>query len=184
MENCSNEDSLISENPLSSVSSTINQSSRWKKLRNVIKAVSLLRNQDAVINEDIEKLVTEIKKIPTDQEYRNDRDKRNESSPYTIALNDVRRHQRFLKAVERGTPEDLKIIKEELANDPYRFLRLSNHPLSLVNKRNNSEQTPLYVACKNANYDVAKLLLDSGADHLIASKTNGEAESCLEVAAR
>ena len=75
-------------------------------------------------------------------------------------------------------------IKLEIEMDPYRLLRNTSHPLSLLNKRNNSGQTPLYIACKNGNLAVVVLLLAEGADYLLNSAVDGEEESNLEVAVR
>jgi len=85
---------------------------------------------------------------------------------------------------ERGGPEDLEALKKELEEDPYRYLRINSNSLSLVNKRGLNQQTPLYVAAKNGNYEVCKLLLEFNADHLLTSQIENEQETALEVAAR
>lgn len=150
----------------------------------MIRAVALFRCQDAESNEDIEQLVGEIQKIPTDYNYRKIKTKDYENSAYSVALQDLRREIRLFNCVERGTQEDIEHIKEDILNDPYRYLRMSNHPLSLVNKRNRCGLTPLYVSSMNGNIGVVKLLLDCGADHLITSNVDCEEVSCIEVAAR
>jgi ankyrin repeat protein len=89
-----------------------------------------------------------------------------------------------MKCVERGHFEDLQQIKLELNNDPYKFLRNATHPYALINKRNKDGLTPLYVACRNGNFDVVQFLMQENADYLIPSVIGNEEETNLEVAVR
>ena len=52
-----------------------------------------------------------------------------------------------------------------------------------INERGYGGNTPLYVACSNGHWKLAKLLLDKGADHLLLCGLEEE-ESVLDVAAR
>lgn len=133
---------------------------------------------------DINQFVEGLKAIPTDQIYRLKRRRSHENSAYSIAINDLRREQNIQKYVERGRLEDLELIKIELNDDPYKLLRNASHPHALINKRNSNGQTPLYVACKNGNLEVVKLLLGENADYLLTSLVDSEEETNLEVAAR
>ncbi|CAG9310429.1 unnamed protein product [Blepharisma stoltei] len=170
--------------PYDQSSTSTPRKDHWSLLRNVVRAITLFRCHDVVSSQDPEQLVGEIQKIPTDHEYRKIQSERRGSSAYSVALNDLRREQRWFNCLERGTPEDIEHLKEEIQNDPYRYLRMSNHPLSLLNKRNRQGMTPLYLSSMNGNYDIVKLLLDSGADHLITSSIGSEEVTCIEVAAR
>lgn len=155
----------------------------WKLLRNVVKAISLMKIHNCYAP-DITDLLNEIKQIPTDQIYRQQKQKYQEQSAYRIAIEDIRREQRVFMHVERGGPEDLIALNNEFQEDPYRYLRMNSHPLSLVNKRGPNQQTPLYVAAKNGNSEVCKLLLELNADHLLSSQIENEQETALEVATR
>ncbi|CAG9332292.1 unnamed protein product [Blepharisma stoltei] len=174
----------FSEMQDSSTYLTIPKRSHWNLLRNVVKAISLFRNQEIKTYDDIDELLAEIKRLPTNEEYKESQETQLECSPFQIAINDLRNQDKFFSAVERGNSEDLKAISEYIANDPYRYLRLPNHPFSIVNKRNRFGHTPLYIACKNANYDVVELLLKNNADPLITSKVEESYENCLDVAVR
>ena len=157
--------------------------SRWRKLRNVLRAVTLFKHFDTV-ECDVDMLVTEIRRIPSDPVYRKQKRERKEHSAAYVAIQDIRREDRFFRAIETGGPEDLNLLIKEIEDDPYRLLRDASHPLSLVNKRNRAGQTPLYVACKNGNLTIAALLLSRGADPLIYSEVEGQVETNLQVAAR
>ena len=45
-------------------------------------------------------------------------------------------------------------------------------PEHLVNKKNNQGQTPLYIAAKNGNMQIVKIIIDNKADYLLKSKVN------------
>ena len=158
--------------------------SKWPLLRNVIRAVTLFKTHDASEAEDLNKLITEIKAIPTDQVYRLNRSRTNDNSAYSVAIKDLRRQQSIFRCAERGSAEDLRTIQLEFEQDPYRILRDNKHPHALINKKNNEGQSPLYMACKHGNLEVVQFLLAQGADHLITSTIDGEEETCLEVAVR
>jgi ankyrin repeat protein len=56
--------------------------------------------------------------------------------------------------------------------------------MSMVNKRNSHGQTPLYVCCKNGNFDMLRFLIDNKADVYIKSIVGAEEETILAVASR
>lgn len=155
----------------------------WCLLRNVVRAVTLFKNYDAH-HAELNELISDIKKIPTDKQYRESRLISRQHSAYHVALQDLRREQSLLQCVERGNPDDLIQIKLEIEQDPYKRIRNNTHPLALINKRNANGQTPMYIACKNGNLEVVLLLLEENADYLIGSVIDLEEETNLEVAVR
>ena len=156
----------------------------WCLLRNVLRAVALFKTTEAKEAYDLNELIASIEHIPTDQSYQEKAKRNMINSAYNQALDELRREQNMKRYIERGDQEDLMQIKIEIEMDPYKKLHNTSHPLSLLNKRNKSGQTPLYVACKNGNLAVIMLLLTEGADYLLESLVDGEEESNLEVAVR
>lgn len=160
------------------------QKSKWVLLRNVFKAIVLLKIHEVEEKNDLNQLIDEIKAIPTDELYRISKRRTRDRSPYSVAIKEIRRQQTFEDSVQRGGPEDIQQILIEIENDPYRLLRNPNHPYALINKRNGKGQTPLYIACKNGNVELVRLLVRLGADYTMTSTVDGEEETCLEVAIR
>lgn len=159
--------------------------SKWSLLRNVVKAIQLFKIQDVEAYEDVNRLISEIQQIPSDNIYRSHRRKEKEASAFTIALKDHRREIRLFQCVERGHPEDLEEIKIQIDEDPYRHIRSTHHPQSFVNKPGPQGQTPLYVAAKHGNLTIVKHLIEAGADPLLNSIVEDrELETPLEVASR
>jgi hypothetical protein len=157
--------------------------SKWVLLRNVFKAIVLLKTPE-VEGKNLSDLLEEIKAIPTDEVYRLSRSRTRDRSPYVRAIKELRRQQIFESSVQRGGPEDIQQILIEIENDPYKLLRNPGHPFALINKRNSKGQTPLYIACKNGNFQLVELFLKLEADHVLTSTVDGEEETCLEVAIR
>lgn len=162
---------------------TRQRKSKWGLVRNVLRAISLFKTHEAE-PVGVDELIDGIRQIPTDKVYQLHRSRTRENSAYVVALKDLRRESTFGNCVERGNPLDLKIMKCLMNEDPYKLLRDSSHPLALINKRNPNGQTPLYVACKNGNFEAVMLIISSNADHRLASLVDGEEESSLEVAVR
>jgi hypothetical protein len=159
--------------------------SKWSLLRNVVKAVRLLRVQDVASHEDVNLLIKEIQQIPSDNIYRTRRRKEKEASAFSIAVKDHRREMRLFQCVERGHPEDLEEIKIHVDEDPYRHIRSPTHPQSFVNKPGSNGQTPLYVAAKHGNFTIVNYLVEAGADPRLPSIVEDrELETPLEVASR
>lgn len=162
---------------------SLTRRSHWALVRNVFGALARFKSHE-VKEASINEIINEIRQIPTDREYQLNKSKTYENSAFSTAIKDLRREMSFMQCVERGHLEDLSQIKVELLNDPYKILRNSNHPFALINKRNKDGLTPLYIACRNGNYEVVKCLLDEEADYLITSQVGNEEESNLEVAVR
>lgn len=175
--------SLDSAAPCSSSPLLRRRSNKWKLVRNVFRAVYLFRHFETQAL-GLEDLYEQIRQIPTDKHYRITRTLAKESSPYTLAIRDLRREQSLFGCVEKGGAEELQIIEKLLDEDPYKFVLTIQHPFNLINKRDKEGHTPLYVASKNGNADVVALLLSKGADHALLSQIGNDEESCLEVAAR
>ncbi|CAG9328202.1 unnamed protein product [Blepharisma stoltei] len=168
-----------------SISSTPNSKrSKWALLRNVLKAITLLKVHDADPAVEVNEILVKIQQIPTDKAYRMKEKSRKDSSPYSIALSDLRREQTLFRCAEQGRGEDLQRLVWEIDNNPYRYLVPATHPQSFLNKRNGEGKTALYVACKNGNLEVVKILIEKGAVHQITSVIEKEEETCLEVAVR
>lgn len=162
---------------------TLPKKSKWGLVRNVVRAISLFKTQE-VETISVDELIDGIRQIPTDKVYQLHRRRSRENSAYVVAINDLRRESTFGECVERGNPNDLKIMQALMSDDPYKLLRDSTHPLALINKRNVKGQTPLYVACKNGNLEVVLQLISVKADHRLTSLIDREEETCLEVAVR
>lgn len=158
--------------------------SKWALLRNVFKAIYLFKRHEACVLTDLNELISELEAIPFDQSYKFMKNIINDQSPYIIALKDLRKFQNFESCIQRGSSEDIKSIIQEIQQDPYRQQKNADHPFALINRRNSQGQTPLYVACKNGNFELVSTLLSLNADHLLFSKIDEEQETCLEVAVR
>lgn len=154
-------------------------------LRNLVKAITLLKTHDADSALELNDILCQIQQIPTDKAYRMKEKRRKDQSPYSIALKDLRRQQTLFRCCEQGRPEDVQTLIKEIENDPYQFLLPSGHPQSYLNKRNEDNKTPLYVACKNGNLDIVKILVENGGDcHITSMVEKKDEETCLEVAVR
>ena len=163
--------------------SPVKRKDYWALLRNVIKAVALFRSCEAE-QAQVGSVVDGILQIPTDRTYQQLHRQNKENSPESIAIKDIRRDQRLIECIERGSPADLETIKELVDSDPYKHLVLSSSPHSFINKKSLQGYSPLYSACKHGNLEVVKLLLALGADHSLACVVDNETEDCLEVAVR
>ncbi|CAK83806.1 unnamed protein product (macronuclear) [Paramecium tetraurelia] len=82
------------------------------------------------------------------------------------ALKAIKRERELFYYVEKGSSIDQ--IEKIIMNDPKRYLYEPTSPLRLVNKKNSSGFTPLYIAAKNGFEDVCKILIQYGADQNIS----------------
>jgi hypothetical protein len=101
------------------------------------------------------------------------------------ALDSFRDQHVFFEALESASKKDLPLIKKILQKDPKANLYDADSPYRLANKPNHRGYTPLYVACKNGNLDLVRLLIEHQANpyQLINVGPNMK-ESILLVAAR
>lgn len=155
--------------------------SKWVLLRNVFRAVVLFKYHEARVLDDFSELVKEIEKFVVCEGFGG---RRVNQCGYLAAVNELRKIRDFEDCVQRGSLEDIEIILQDIKNDPFYCLKYESHPFALVNKRNSYGQTPLYVACKNGNFELVNKLLAFKADHRMTVEVDGELESCLEVAVR
>ena len=155
----------------------------WALLRNVFRAVTLFRTHEAQLH-DLDELLLKIRQIPTDPQYRREYQLAKERSPSAVAVRELRRQQILFACVEKGSPEDLHQLQELIDGDPNQFLLPKNSSELLVNKKNHSGLTPLYLASKHGNTQVIQCLIDCGVNHLLCSDLGKDQESALEVAAR
>jgi len=162
--------------------------SKWRQLSTIVNSVQRLKTLQVVKINSAEVLKTNIKQTPfsikpsavsagmmliTDKEMTQD------------ALHDSREQAAFFKALERGSSDDLKYIRERLTKDPKKYYFSEEDPNTLTNKPNHLGYTPLYVACRNGNIELVKLLLDFKANCYQDSKiAKDKEESILVVAAR
>lgn len=101
------------------------------------------------------------------------------------ALGMFRNQLSFFKALEVGSEEDLLFIRDMLGNDPKANLYDAANPERLANKPDHRGYTPLYVACKNGNLELVKLLIQFQANpYQTCQVTKKENESIISVAAR
>eukprot|EP01016_Furgasonia_blochmanni_P044494 TRINITY_DN6180_c0_g1_i3.p2 TRINITY_DN6180_c0_g1~~TRINITY_DN6180_c0_g1_i3.p2 ORF type:complete len:235 (-),score=21.17 TRINITY_DN6180_c0_g1_i3:36-740(-) len=101
------------------------------------------------------------------------------------AFEDYRRTEYFCECAEVGSEAKIKQMKELLDTDPRRFMRATTDPDHVLNKKNSRGCTPLYLAAKNGNINVVKLLIERQADPLIYSELGqGIRERPLQAAVR
>ena len=154
----------------------------WKMLKNVFTASRLFTHLDVNPEEDVDKLVRDVIKIPTNKLYRKKKEFEQRRSPMVEALQEDRRDQVFFNIIEKGVSEDFSILDELLESDRTKLLKNHLDPKALINKKNQHGFTPLHIACRNGNIEYTIFLLGKGANWTIVS--DEEKESCLEVAAR
>jgi len=81
----------------------------------------------------------------------------------------------------------VEIMKELIQTDPKKYILEPDDPFFILNHKNNNGHTPLYIAAKNGNLDVIKLLIEFKANYLIESKSSHQDKSSelpVQVAAR
>lgn len=76
------------------------------------------------------------------------------------AINEFRYNASFFDALEIGGSEEIKYIRKALANDPKANFYEVDDSQRLTNKPNHRGYSPLYIACKNANIELLKVLID------------------------
>ena len=135
---------------------------RWKLLRNVFHAVSVLRNSEIETEEELDSIILQLKDFPI-------------RDPVCKAgsLSEQSSEEHLFLCAERGNSQDLEDLQLLVCKE-------KTCPAVLLDKRNREGLNPLYVAARNGNTEVVKLLLELGADHTVKCK----GESLLEVAVR
>ncbi|OMJ69401.1 hypothetical protein SteCoe_32885 [Stentor coeruleus] len=158
------------------------QNKHWKQLRNVFHASCKFRFQEAETVTDLNKLIRTVEKIPTDKAYRARQYSEQVFSPMGQALEEHRREQLFFQVIEKGDPNDIRILEKLIETDPKKYLRKVNDPNSMLNNKNREGCTPVYVACRNGCLEYVDYFIKKGADLKI--KCGLEGENCIEAAAR
>jgi len=101
------------------------------------------------------------------------------------ALDKFRDHTAFFELLENAGKKELVTIKRVLSSDPKENLYDSESPDRLANKPNFRGYSPLYIACKNGNSELMKLLLEFKANPFQLCRVSPkQKESILLVAAR
>ncbi|OMJ77644.1 hypothetical protein SteCoe_22725 [Stentor coeruleus] len=158
------------------------QKNHWKKLRSILHVSSKLKVHEAQEVEDVNNLINTLERIPTNKSYRIKKRAEQNSSPFAMAVADHRRDQLFFQVIEKGDPEEIKILEELIDTDPKKYMRNAKDPNSIINCKNRDGYTPIYLSCRNGILEYVDFFLKQGADQSIKC---GEAkESCLEAAAR
>lgn len=154
----------------------------WRMLRNAFHAACLLRCQEAESVTNISLLVRSVQKIPTDQTYRNHKEKEKFKNSLSQAVKAYRTEQSIFQIIEKGNPQEIDLLVNILKNDPKRFLRGSNTANFILNIKNSAGLTPLIISCRNGSLEFVKFLLENGADWKL--RTSLDNENALESAAR
>jgi len=161
--------------------------SKWKKLAIVARSIQRFRSP---LVERISSAVNLKKTVsswsPTRRGYQ-DSDIMHITHGHiqSAALKEFRDQAHLFEALERASPEDLEFIKAVLSHDPKKNMYEGDSLQRLSNKPNPHGQTPLYIACKNGNLELVKLLLDYDANSYQPCNTQqNEKELILTVAAK
>jgi len=100
-------------------------------------------------------------------------------------LREFRDQSTFFQALERSSASDIAFIQTALESDPRENLYDEDSTQRITNKPNTQGYTPLYVASKNGNIQLLKILLDHRANpyqHCYTSKN--DKQTILSVASR
>lgn len=160
------ENSVKTENP--------NAQKRWALVRNMFKASSLFKRNEAEVVEDIDMLIGELHEG-------NQFKKSNRQSLRKIsAIENYKLSESLFSYIKRSNDTDLEALKELVETHPLKYVRACEDPEYFLNKPDQYGIRPLYEASRNGYFETLQILLDNMADpHL---ESNGE--SCLEVASR
>lgn len=93
----------------------------------------------------------------------------NQKNERATSMQKFLENKRFFNYLNRGTAEDLKMIEKCFQEDPSKFLYERLDEKSLANKPNKIGQRPLYIAAKNGNLNLVKMLVHYGADPKLIS---------------
>lgn len=105
------------------------------------------------------------------------------------SMKTFREQQRLFDLVVRGRQSDLNLIQEIILGDFTQNIYDHSDPAALINRPDHTGQRPLYLAIKNGNLNVVKLLVQLKANVNLASEIiyqDGKklVESNIEVAAK
>jgi ankyrin repeat protein len=189
------EDELKMDEPMNIEVPKIERRSRWNTLNIVVNATNGFLKPEVVPVKSAATLEHEVQEacsrkfpsstsqlhsedpiVPTAEDWNDKRSKQ---------INDFQDRMSFFRALERGKDSDFDKIKKFLQADPKRFMHEPDSPSRSTNKPNPTGYSPLYVACKNGNLKLAKLLVDFKANPYQDCKVKGTSvDSPLIVGAR
>jgi len=99
----------------------------------------------------------------------------------------IRRVQAFCECATIGSAEHIQLMQKIIDDDPKKFMLEPIDPSHLLNRKNSFGHTPMYIAAKNGNLEVLKLLVSNKANHNLSSTiepSEKSEESPLEVAVK
>jgi len=103
------------------------------------------------------------------------------------AFEDIRRKTLFTECASVGSPNHKQAMRKLILDDPRRYILSSEDPDHLINTKDTNGHTPLYIAAKNGNLEVVKLLIESNANPLITSQISSrsrQSDTALETAVK
>lgn len=162
----------------SSFTTESNAKRKWNKLSNVLKGINLMKKNLVKTLSDPEEIVEHINNSPR-------RRKLTQTSFTSLnltqqALDDVRLQEKIFDLIAQGGEREIALLKQELENDPKKFIFDNSDPNHIVNRPNRFHQNPLYVACKYGNLEMVKFLINMKANpHILSNTSSKEKESVL-----
>jgi len=145
----------------------------WGKLSYVIQSLSLIQRHEAN-NINVGEVDTEIKNF----QLRTWKDKfAPKQDFYKVgttkeAFDKIRRNQLFWDSCRVGSKDDARIVQKIIEKDPRKNMIDKTDPEHLLNQHDLDGYAPLHIAAINGNLEITKILIESGADHLVEAKAN------------
>jgi len=160
---------------------------KWRKLTLVAQSIQRFRS----LKVERVKSETCLRSIINNTPYRQ-REDNNKGIMYITpnemhkeALDSFRDNSDFFNALEIAGKRELAMIRRALINDPKENFYDEDSPQRLVNRPNHRGYTPLYIACKNGNIELLKLLIEFKANpYQLCKISSKQRESVLKVAVR
>jgi len=145
----------------------------WGKLSYVIQSLSLIQRHEAN-HINIGEVDTEINNF----QLRTWKDKFAPQKDFykagttKDAFEKFRKNQLFWDSCRVGSKDDARIVQRIIDKDPRKNMIDKTDPEHLLNQHDLEGYAPLHLAAINGNLEIAKILIQSGADHLVESKAN------------
>jgi len=87
-------------------------------------------------------------------------------------LDQIAKQNLFFENLKSGRVENYENILNNIKNDPNKFIHADKKETYFVNKKNPEGFTPLYIVTVNGHFNLVKILVENGADHLIKNGVN------------